>query len=259
MSLTQRQSIVADLRTLPLGKPVTDFLDYLVIEAGLSDNTVLAYGRDLREFVKFCRDNEIEKMEDGAALAGPKVLRTSSRQPRPIRPRRRSVPRHPQSALCQSQFLNDNSAKRALVAIRMFLRFAKLRRLIEDDGSEVLETPKTWQRLPIVCNKQQVLRLLEAPAREEPFYLRDRALLELLYATGVRASELAGLKTTDVNLDIGYLRCFGKGNKERVIPVGRIAIGGDAGLSAGPASPAGQAAEPGLSAVVTNRPAAVTY
>ena len=107
----------------------------------------------------------------------------------------------------------------------MFLRFAKLRRLIEDDGGEVLETPKTWQRLPAVCNKQQVLRLLEAPSPQEPFYLRDKALLELLYATGVRASELAGLKTTDVNLDIGYLRCLGKGSKERVIPVGKIAIG----------------------------------
>ena len=106
----------------------------------------------------------------------------------------------------------------------MFLRYAKMRGLLEDDGAEVLESPKTWQRLPIVCNKKQVLKLLEAPDPAEPFYLRDRAMLELLYATGVRASELAGLKTTDLNLDIGYLRCFGKGNKERVIPVGRVAI-----------------------------------
>lgn len=224
MSLTQRQSIVADLRTLPLGKPVTDFLDYLVIEAGLSDNTVLAYGRDLREFLRFCRDNEIDKM----AAVQPWLVRKyfgprMDAQSDP--PRKKIGAAHPPSAIRNSQFLNDNSAKRALVAIRMFLRFAKLRRLIEDDGSEVLDTPKTWQRLPIVCNKQQVLRLLEAPSAEEPFYLRDRALLELLYATGVRASELAGLQTMDVNLDIGYLRCLGKGNKERVIPVGRIAIG----------------------------------
>jgi integrase/recombinase XerD len=217
MSLTQRQSIVEDLRTLPLGKPVTDFLDYLVIEAGLSDNTVLAYGRDLRAFVKYCRDNEIGKIEDVkpwlvGRYFGPCVATQADSAQKKI-------------AAAQPRFANESSAKRALVAVRMFLRFAKLRHLIEDDGSEVLETPKTWQRLPIVCNKQQVLRLLEAPAREEPFYLRDRALLELLYATGVRASELAGLKTMDVNLDIGYLRCLGKGSKERVIPVGRIAIG----------------------------------
>jgi integrase/recombinase XerD len=224
MSLTQRQSIVDDLRMLPLGKPVTDFLDYLVIEAGLSDNTVLAYGRDLRAFLKYCRDNEIAKMEE----VNPGLVRKYFGPRRDARcdpPQKKIGAAHSQSAVCHPQFLNDNSAKRALVAVRMFLRFAKLRRLIEDDGSEVLDTPKTWQRLPIVCNKQQVLRLLEAPSPEEPFYLRDKALLELLYATGVRASELAGLKTMDVNLDIGYLRCLGKGNKERVIPVGRIAIG----------------------------------
>jgi integrase/recombinase XerD len=119
---------------------------------------------------------------------------------------------------------NENSARRALVAIRMFMRFAKLMGLIADDGTAILESPKIWQRLPIVCNKPQVLKLLEAPCPEEPYYLRDRATLELLYATGMRASELAGLKTTDLNFDVGYLRCLGKGNKERIIPVGRTAI-----------------------------------
>jgi integrase/recombinase XerD len=223
MSLIQRQSILRDLRTLPLGRTVSDFLDYLVVEAGLAENTVLAYGRDLREFVRFCRDSKIEKMEDVQPWLvrkyfGPRVDAESDP------PEKKIGAAKPQSAVDNPQFLNDNSAKRALVAIRMFLRFAKLRRLIEDDGGEVLDTPKTWQRLPVVCNKQQVLRLLEAPSPQEPFYLRDKALLELLYATGVRASELAGLKTTDVNLDIGYLRCLGKGSKERVIPVGKIAI-----------------------------------
>jgi len=223
MSLAQRQTIVADLRTLPLGRTVTDFLDYLVVEAGLSGNTVLAYGRDLREFLRFCQESKIEKMEDVKPWLvrkyfGPRASTETDA------PKKRVGAANPQSAIRNPQFVNDSSAKRALVAIRMFLRFAKLRRLIDDDGGEVLDTPKTWQRLPVVCNKQQVLRLLEAPAAEETYYLRDKALLELLYATGVRASELANLKTTDVNLDIGYLRCFGKGNKERVVPVGRIAI-----------------------------------
>jgi len=223
MSLAQRQTIVADLRTLPLGRTVTDFLDYLVVEAGLSDNTVLAYGRDLREFLKFSRDNKIGKIEEVKPWLvrkyfGPRAgAETNS-------PQKKIGAANPQSAIANPQFVSESSAKRALVAIRMFLRFAKLRHLIEDDGGEVLETPKTWQRLPAVCSKQQVLRLLEAPSPQEPFYLRDKALLELLYATGVRASELAGLKTTDVNYDIGYLRCFGKGNKERVVPVGKIAV-----------------------------------
>jgi integrase/recombinase XerD len=201
MSLTQRQSVIEGLRALPLGRTVTDFLDYLVVEAGLADNTVLAYGRDLREFLRFCQ------------RAG--IRRISELGPRPV-----------QKYLCElaGGSKSENSAKRALVAIRMLLRFAKLRGLLADDGTGVLETPKTWQRLPAVCNQQQVLRLLEAPAPEEPFYLRDKALLELLYATGVRASELAGLKTTDLNFDVGYLRCFGKGHKERIIPVGKVAL-----------------------------------
>jgi len=78
--------------------------------------------------------------------------------------------------------------------------------------------------LPVICSKQQVIDLLNAPSPKEPFYLRDRAMLELLYATGVRASELGGLRTGDLNLDIGYLRCLGKGNKERVVPIGKAAI-----------------------------------
>jgi integrase/recombinase XerD len=244
MSLAQRQTIVENLRTLPLGQIATDFLDYLVVEAGLADNTVLAYGRDLREFFKFCGDNEIEKIEDVKPWLVRKYFgpRGEPRSPGgsakasgrdngscvgdvPPSKRGQDARATLKATRRSARFDNDNSAKRALVAIRMFLRFAKLRRLIDDDGGEVLDTPKVWQRLPAICNKQQVLKILQAPSPQEPYYLRDKALLELLYATGVRASELAGLKTTDVNLDIGYLRCLGKGSKERVIPVGRIAIG----------------------------------
>ncbi|OHB67797.1 MAG: hypothetical protein A2Y76_14510 [Planctomycetes bacterium RBG_13_60_9] len=203
-----------------MGRTVADFLDYLVVEAGLSDNTVLAYGRDLRAFLRFCRDNGVEKIEQ----IRPHVIRQYFGARVFDYGQRKSVAANPQSAIRDPQSISENSAKRALVAIRMFLRFARLMGLIEDDGAETLETPKTWQRLPAVCNKQQVAKLLEAPSPQEPFYLRDKALLELLYATGVRASELAGLRTTDVNLDIGYLRCFGKGNKERVVPVGKMAI-----------------------------------
>ena len=202
MSLAQRQSVIWELRSMPLGGPAVEFLDYLVVEAGLAENTVLAYGRDLRDFLEFC--------EDKAGIGDIGAV----------------TPRWVQKYLCEVAQgpKSENSARRALVAIRMFLRFAKLRGLIADDGANILETPKTWQRLPIVCNKRQVIKLLEAPSAEEPYYLRDKAMLELLYATGLRASELAGLKTTDLNFDIGYLRCLGKGNKERVIPVGRAAI-----------------------------------
>jgi integrase/recombinase XerD len=202
MSLAQRQSVVKELQTLPLGRAAGEFLDHLTVEAGLSHNTVLAYGRDLKEFLRFCQKNNVTEIGGLTPVLVQKYL----------------------CHLATEDHKHENSARRALVAIRMFMRFAKLMGLIADDGTGLLESPKIWQRLPVVCNKKRVLQLLEAPHPEEPYYLRDRAMLELLYATGMRASELAGLKTADLNFDVGYLRCLGKGNKERIIPVGRTAM-----------------------------------
>jgi integrase/recombinase XerD len=185
-----------------LGRTVIEFLDYLVVEAGLSSNTVLAYGRDLRDFCFYCHAK-------GVSAIGQ------------VRPHFVRAYFHEQTCRRKS----ESSAKRALVAIRMLLRFAKLTGLIDDDGGTVLEMPRTWQKLPVVCNKQQVAKLLDAPDPQERFYLRDKAILELLYATGVRASELAGLRVDDINCKVGYLRCLGKGSKERIVPVGQAAIG----------------------------------
>ena len=114
--------------------------------------------------------------------------------------------------------------KRCVVAIRMFLRFARLTGLMENDFTELLEGPKLWQKLPTIASKRQVIDLLNAPSAQERFYLRDKAMLELLYAAGLRASELAGLKRSDLNLDIGYLRCVGKGNRQRIVPIGKVAV-----------------------------------
>ena len=201
MSPTQTQSVGEKLVSLPLGLSARDFLNYLTVEVGLSTNTVLAYGRDLKGFLKYCKSVRVKQLGQ-------------------IRP---TLIQSYQRVLTQQQ-KSESSIKRSLVAIRMFLRFAKLTGLIKDDFAEILEGPKVWQRLPVVCNKQQVVSLLNAPSPKEPFYLRDKAMLELLYATGVRAGEVAGLKTSDLNLDIGYLRCLGKGNRERVIPLGKVAI-----------------------------------
>ena len=197
----QSRTIGEKLLSLPLGKNVKDFLDYLAVEAGLSKNTVLAYGRDLIGFLKHCEFSKVSRLQQIRPALIQEYLRTLARSNK-----------------------DESSVKRALVAIRMFLRYARLTGLVEDDFTAILEGPKLWQKLPVICSKQQVFNLLDAPQPSEPFYLRDRAVLELLYATGIRASELAGLKTSSVNLDIGYLRCVGKGNKERVIPVGKAAI-----------------------------------
>jgi len=201
MPSTQTQSVGKKLLALPLGREAKSFLDYLTVEAGLSDNTILAYGRDLKSFLTFCKSNKIKHLQQ-------------------VEP---TLIRHYMRILTQSQ-MGESSIKRSLAAIRMFLRFAKLTGLVEDDLAGTLESPKIWQRLPIVCSKQQVIDLLNAPDPGEPFYLRDKAMLELLYATGIRAGELAGLKSSDLNLDIGYLRCLGKGSRERVIPIGKVAI-----------------------------------
>lgn len=201
MPTTQTQSVARKLDCLPLGQTVRNFLNYLTIEAGLSDNTVLAYGRDLKTFLKYCKSNKIETIKQINPLLIQNFLKILAQNSR-----------------------SDSSIKRSLVAIRMLLRFARLTGLIKDDYSTILEGPKIWQKLPTIYNKKQVIKLLNTPSSDEPLYLRDKAILELLYATGMRASELANLRISDINLDIGYVRCFGKGKKERIIPVGKMAI-----------------------------------
>jgi len=205
MSSIQAQSITDKLLALPLGATVKRFLDYLSIEAGLSENTVLGYGRDLKGFLEFCGSEKVVRIEQ----VNPPLIREYLK------------------AMTLAGRA-ESSMKRSLVAIRMFLRFAKLTGMIENDFAGLLEGPKLWQRLPTIASEQQVISLLDAPSPQEPFYYRDKALLELLYATGLRAAELAGLKTSALNLDIGYLRCIGKGQRERIVPVGRAAIAASA-------------------------------
>ncbi len=201
MASVQVQSIGEKLLDFPLGKNVKDFLNYLTVEAGLSENTILAYGRDLKAFLQYCQSQKVGRLGQIRPAIVHKYLR-----------------------ILDQTNKAEGSIKRALVAIRMLLRFARMMGLVEDDFTAMLESPKLWQRLPVICSKKQVISIINAPLPDEPYYFRDKAMLELLYATGVRASELAGLKVSDLNLDIGYLRCLGKGSRERVIPVGQAAI-----------------------------------
>lgn len=199
MSL-QVQNLNEKLLEHSLGKIVKAFLDYLTIEAGLSENTILGYGRDLLEFCEFCKSKNIDKPASIATDMLFNYIKIISKQGKA-----------------------EASINRSVVAIKMFLRFCRMMGHVEDDLTTMLESPKLWQRLPIVCSKDQVSRFLDAPDEKEPYYLRDCALLELLYATGARASEAAGLHLGDVNLKIGYIRCMGKGRKERVVPLNKTA------------------------------------
>lgn len=201
ISSTQTQNITHALLSLPLGVTIRDFLTYLTVEAGLSQNTILAYGRDMRKFAEFCNSKNINSLQQ----VSPPAIKEFQRN------------------LVKSG-CDESTMKRSLVAIRMFLRFCKLTNLIEDALSDHLETPKIWQKLPVVCSKSQVLDLLNAPLPQDKFYLRDKVILEMLYATGLRASELANMEIGDLNTGIGYLRCIGKGKRERIIPVGKSAL-----------------------------------
>jgi len=178
------------------------FLRHLNVEAGLSENTLTAYRHDLTSLAGFCADQRID-------------IRTIN-------------VRHIQAfmvALREAANLAESSIARRLVAVKLFLRYLHQNGLIKDDVSTLIEAPKKWQHLPRVLSRQDVDKLLGLPNEtDDPLALRDRAILELFYATGLRVSELVGLVLSSVHLDIGYLRCMGKGRRERVVPIGSRAV-----------------------------------
>ena len=198
---TQVQNLNAKLEAESLGKIVLAFLNYLTVEAGLSDNTILGYGRDLKDFTAFCHSKGIKRPDKITTSVFFDYSKTLAKQNKA-----------------------EASINRSVVALKMFMRFCKMMGHIKDDLTIFLESPKLWQRLPVICSKDQVAKLMDSPDEKESYYYRDRALLELLYATGTRASEVAELKIGDVNLKIGYIRCLGKGKKERVVPLNKSAI-----------------------------------
>ena len=178
------------------------FEDYLRGECGLADNTCRAYRRDLIQF--------------GSFLAG-----AGLRSLRKITPGMIENFLQSQSAAGKS----PASTARALAAVRTFCRFCVLTRLMDADPSGAIDPPRKWSRLPTTLHHEVLQTLMETPVPDEDTYwLRDRAALALLYATGMRASELAGLKIGDINFDLGVIRVFGKGGKERIVPVAAPAL-----------------------------------
>jgi integrase/recombinase XerD len=177
------------------------FRHYLQAERGMSDNTVQAYGRDLERFVKWCA---LVRYDDYTAP----TLKDLARYLGFLHDEQLAVP----------------SIARHLVSLKMFFRFLKLEEKADAAALDLLASPKLWERIPSVLPPNAVDELLNAPQPGDRFHLRDRALLETLYATGCRASEVVGLKLQDVYLDAAFLKCFGKGSKQRVVPLGRPAI-----------------------------------
>lgn len=181
----------------PITARVNSFLDFCRIEKGLAWNTVEAYGQDLDRFAEYISSHgdvpDVERIRqyiDSLYTAG----------------------------------LSSRSIARHVTTLRNFHSFLLEQGALQSDPTSLLATPKQWQSLPKYLNNDQVSKLLLAPDRNHPTGLRDRAMLEFLYATGLRVSELCKVRVSDAELNLGYVRVLGKGNKHRLVPVGAAAI-----------------------------------
>jgi len=175
------------------------FLEYLAVEKGLSANTIQSYARDVRKLVEFLESRRI-----GLARVSEETL----------------------VAFVQGESragLSARSRARLISALRSFFRFSVLSGFVKQDPTARLTTPSTWLALPKFLTVAETEALLKAPDDAKHRGVRDRAMLEVLYGSGLRVSELAGLKRAEVNLEDGFLVCRGKGGKERVVPLGRSA------------------------------------
>lgn len=184
-----------------MDKFVEMFLDYLSVERGLSKNTIVSYRSDLDGFLRFL-----------GAMAQKTVASTSREDIRAY------------MLYEKDKGLSVNSIARSLASLRMFYRFLAREKLIKADVSSYIDTPRLWKRIPDILNLEEVERLLRAPDINTAQGIRDRAVLELMYASGLRVSEVSHLKVSDVNMDVGFVRCLGKGRKERIVPLGKKAI-----------------------------------
>ncbi|MFH1846245.1 MAG: site-specific tyrosine recombinase XerD [Candidatus Omnitrophota bacterium] len=179
---------------------IKQFMDFIEVERGLSLNTIKAYDKDLRKFDEYTR----LKSKDIFSLNRDDIV----------------------SFLIQlkDRGLSVSSVARSLAAIKTFWKFLSGEQIVSENIASMLETPKLWKVIPEVLNPEEVELLLEAPRGKKWMELRDKAILELMYASGLRVSELSNLKVIDVNLDAEFVRCAGKGGKERIVPLGKAAV-----------------------------------
>ncbi|WP_338156655.1 site-specific tyrosine recombinase XerD [Ligilactobacillus salivarius] len=178
-----------------------DYLHYLKVERGLSENTINSYGIDLKLFLEYLRENEI--------------------------PSFKQVNKEVIVNYMQSEKNNNkanSSILRSVSSLRKFFQYLAQEKIIEKDPMLLIDTPKKKQHLPQVLTKEEVEKLLRSPNTGQVLGLRDRAMLELIYATGLRISEIINLKLEDLHLTMGTLQTLGKGHKERIVPVGDEAI-----------------------------------
>jgi integrase/recombinase XerD len=182
---------------------VLDFLAYLEFERGLSRNTLQAYRTDLLQYGEFLAGRGVDAAQARAADVSEFLADLATGNGHPP---------------CSAATIHRKTA-----CLRSFYRHLRREELVTDDPTAALRGPRRGRKLPQVLSHGEVNRLLSAPRGSEPAALRDRALLELMYASGLRASEAIGLEVTDVDLERGFVRPHGKGSKERIVPLGRQA------------------------------------
>ena len=186
---------------MEISAAVSSFLTHVQVEKGLAPNTLSAYRRDLAKFEDFAKKRKL----DLAAVTRDHLVDFL--------------------ASLYRQKLESKTVARHLVTLRNFFRHAQVQELVTDDPTAHLESPKIRRSLPGYLRLEEVEKLLELPDHKTALGLRDRAMLEVLYSTGLRVSELTSLRVTDLDMKVGCVRCIGKGDKERIVPIGRKAVG----------------------------------
>ena len=184
-----------------MDRTLSDFMNYLSVEKGLAQNTLESYNRDLRTYYTYLKQNGITSMEDTSRsiiVAYLLSLKTNGKA--------------------------MSTLSRNLASIRSFYSYLFQEKLVLDNPAADLESPKLEKKLPRVLTPQEMDLLLEQPDQTQVAGIRDKAMLEVIYATGIRVTELMTLDIGDANLDAGFIRCLGKGSKERIIPLGSVAI-----------------------------------
>ena len=178
---------------------IENFLYFMEVERGVSKNTLSSYKRDLLKF-----EHYLKRIKKTAYTA-----------------KRETIVKF--LMYLKDQDLIATSIARNLAALKTFWKFMVREQIVKKNIAGTVETPKTWKNIPDVLSREDVEKLLDTPKKSGWMGLRDRAILEIMYAAGLRVSEVSDLLKTSVNIESGYVRCFGKGGKERVVPIGKIA------------------------------------
>lgn len=179
---------------------IDEFISYLSIERGLAENTLFSYKRDLTKFADYMKIKGISSVE---GIKKKDITSFLMNQ--------------------KDKGLSSNSVARAFAAIKVFYKYLVGERRVKENIASLIDAPKLWKHLPETLNLDEVEKLLKQPNTKKWMGLRDRACLELMYATGFRVSEIINLNTYNVNLEFGFVKCIGKGNKERIVPLGKQA------------------------------------